>query len=130
MKQSNLQFTNPHIEKIDFRTNDIEHCPTDIPVHINIESEINDDARRAIVKLKLCVGNLNDDKEVVSSFYFNGIIAAKFTWDEEIEDPATMLKINGGTVLLSYMRPVLANLTMQAGMKPLHLPFINFTEDE
>ncbi|MBU5477644.1 protein-export chaperone SecB [Eubacterium sp. MSJ-13] len=39
-----------------------------------------------------------------------------------------MLKINGGAVLLSYLRPIVSSLTMQAGIKPLHLPLIDFTK--
>ena len=48
--------------------------------------------------------------------------------EKEIKNIENMLKVNGGAVLLSYLRPILSSLTMQAGIKPLHIPLIDFTE--
>lgn len=47
---------------------------------------------------------------------------------ENIKNPEKMLKVNGGAVLLSYFRPIIVTLTMQAGVRPLNLPFVNFTK--
>lgn len=127
MKKSDLQFTDPHIEKIDFRIGE-DIINTNIPISIDVESEVNQELKEAIIKLNLMVGNINDESKVITAFYFNGIIAADFKWNDEIDNPEEMLKVSGATVLLSYIRPILANLTMQAGMKPLNLPFVNFTE--
>ena len=99
-----------------------------MPISIEMETEINPEPKEAIVKLNLIVGEIDDDNEVSTSFYFNGVIVADFKWNDEIDNPDKMLKISGGTVLLSYIRPILANMTMQAGMKPLNLPFVNFTK--
>lgn len=123
-----MQFKNPHINKIDFRVNDYEPDTDNMPISIEVECEINQIEKEAIVTLDLYVGKINENNKIITSFYFNGKISADFLWDEEIENPEKMLKISGGTVLLSYIRPMLANLTMQAGMKPLNLPFINFTK--
>ncbi|MDU2197563.1 MAG: hypothetical protein E7E21_03970 [Peptostreptococcaceae bacterium] len=128
MERSNLQFKNPHINKIDFRVNDYEPDTDNMPISIEVECEINPIGKEAIVTLDLCVGKINKNNKIITSFYFNGEISADFLWNEEIENPEKMLKVSGGTVLLSYIRPILANLTMQAGMKPLNLPFINFTK--
>lgn len=128
MEKSNLQFTDPHITKIDFRLNDYETITEAMPISIEVESEINQDYKEAIVRLNLIVGKVDDENDVVTSFYFNGVICADFHWKEDVKNPEKMLKINGGTVLLSYIRPILASLTMQAGIKPLNLPFINFTK--
>lgn len=127
MEKSNLQFTDPHIERIDFRIGE-DIVNTNMPISIEMETEINPEPKEAIVKLNLIVGEIDDDNEVSTSFYFNGVIAADFKWNDEIDNPDKMLKISGGTVLLSYIRPILANMTMQAGMKPLNLPFVNFTK--
>ena len=127
MKQSNLQFTNPYIKKIDFRIGE-DIINTDMPISIEVESEINPEPKEAIVTLYLIVGDIDDENEVTTSFYFNGVISADFKWNDEIDNPDEMLKVSGATVLLSYIRPILANMTMQAGMKPLNLPFVNFTD--
>lgn len=128
MERSNLQFKNPCINKIDFRVNDCEPDTDNMPISIEVGCEVDSTRREAIVTLDLCVGGINKDNKIMTSFYFNGRISANFSWNEEIKNPEKMLKVSGGTVLLSYIRPTLANLTMQAGMKPLNLPFINFTK--
>ena len=130
MKQSDLQFSDPRIEKIDFRICQEENFSDDLPISIEVETESNPYCKEAIVTLVLLVGEVNKDNNVTTPFYFNGTIIADFKWNNEIKDPDNMLKISGGTVLLSYIRPILANLTMQAGLKPLNLPFINFATME
>ena len=126
MKKSNLQFKDPHIEQIDFRISSEQNPDDDMPINIEIKPQIN--GNEANVKMILKVGNIDQDNKVTTHFYFCGIISSDFIWNENIKDPESMLKISGGTVLLSYLRPILANLTMQAGLRPLNFPFINFTE--
>lgn len=128
MERSNLQFTNPHINKVDFRVNDYEPDTDNMPISIEVKCEIGQIEREAIVTLDLYVGKINENNKITTSFYFHGKISADFSWNNEIKNPEKMLKVSGGTVLLSYIRPLLANLTVQAGMKPLNLPFINFTK--
>lgn len=128
MEQSNLQFTNPRIEKIDFRVCQEENVSSNMPISIEVSNEINPDCKEAIVRLSLVVGEVDENNIVVTAFYFNGDIIADFKWNDEVKNPDNMLKVSGGTVLLSYIRPILASLTMQAGMKPLNLPFVNFTK--
>lgn len=127
MKQSNLQFSDPRIEKIDFRVCQKESVFDNLPISIEVETASNPLCKEAIVTLNLLVGELNTNNQLITPFYFNGIIVADFRWNEEIQNPDNMLKVSGGTVLLSYIRPILANMTMQAGLKPLNLPFVNFT---
>lgn len=128
MERSNLQFKNPQINKIDFRVNDYEPDTNNMPISIEVECKVSKEEKEAVVSLDLCVGELTKANGIATSFYFNGVISADFSWNDEIKSPEKMLKVSGGTVLLSYIRPILANLTMQAGMKPLNLPFINFTK--
>ena len=130
MKQSDLQFSDPRIEKIDFRICQEEIISDNLPISIEVETESNPYCKEAIVTLNLLVGKVDKDNKVTTPFYFNGVIVADFKWNNEIKNPDNMLKISGGTVLLSYIRPILANLTMQAGLKPLNLPFINFAAME
>lgn len=128
MEQSNFQFTDPHIEKIDFRINNVKTTSNDMPISIEVKSKTNLEDKEATVELNLVVGEINQNNEIITSLYFNGTIVADFKWDNEVKDPDKMLEVNGGTVLLSYIRPILATLTMQAGLKPLNLPFVNFTK--
>ena len=127
MKQSNLQFTDPHIERIDFRISE-NTINDNLPVEIEVKNEINSNQYEAKVSLNLTVGAVDDQKNVTTAFYFDAVISADFKWNEKISDIHKTLKISGGAVLLSYIRPVLANLTVQAGLSPLNLPFVDFTE--
>ncbi len=129
MEKSMFQFSNPRIEKVIFKVNGIDEVDSEnIPIGIEVHSEINEEDKTAVVRLDLSVGRIDEQTgDLLNSVYFDGCIVADFTWNDEIENVEKKLKINGGTVLLSYIRPILANLTMQAGMRPLHLPFINFT---
>lgn len=74
--------------------------------------------------LKLILG---DDK---SPFLIEGIMSAEFSWKDEIPKDMVekLLKNNTNILLISYFRPVIANLTVQAGFPPFHLPFININD--
>ena len=129
MKKSMFQFKNPHIEKISFEINNNIPCEDDIPLGINVQTFLSNDENNALVKLTLTVGELDaNSKELKNSIYFNGCIVSEFKWEKEIKNIENMLKVNGGAVLLSYLRPILSSLTMQAGIKPLHIPLIDFIE--
>lgn len=129
MKKSMFQFKNPHIEKILFEINNDISCEDDIPLSVNVQTFLSDKENIALVKLVLTVGELdNNSKKLKNSIYFNGCIVSEFKWESEIKNIENMLKVNGGAVLLSYLRPILSSLTMQAGIKPLHIPLIDFTE--
>ena len=62
----------------------------------------------------------------------NLIVSAHFKLEEKIEgtDFDSLLQINAPTFLLSYARPIVSLITVQAGMKPLNLPFLNFTKQD
>ena len=129
MKKSMFQFKNPHIEKISFEINNNIPFEDDIPLSVNVQTFLSNEENVALVKLFLTVGELDDtSKKLKNSIYFNGCIVSEFKWEREIKNVENMLKVNGGAVLLSYLRPILSSLTMQAGIKPLHIPLIDFTE--
>ena len=118
MTASKFQFKNPHIEKITFEINNDILDENDIPININVQTIMADEKNAALVKLILIVGELEDDThELKNSIYFNGCIVSEFGWENEIQNVENMLKINGGAVLLSYLRPIVSSLTMQAGIK-------------
>ncbi len=128
MQKSSFQFSNPHIERIDFRINEATLNSNGLPINMEVKSEIDSESNESVTKLNIIVGELDDNDLLLNAMYFNGVISANFKWDENIKDPEKMLRVNGGAVLLSYFRPIIATLTMQAGVRPLNLPFVNFTE--
>lgn len=129
MEKSKFQFKNPHIEKIIFEVNNNILDENNIPINVNVQTLMSDNDNIALVKLLLTVGALDEvSHDLENSIYFNGCIVSEFKWENDIPNVENMLKVNGGAILLSYLRPILSSLTMQAGIKPLHLPLIDFTK--
>lgn len=129
MEKSKFQFKNPHIEKINFEVNNEIVDENNIPINIEIQTLMSDEDNTALVKLFLTVGVLDEtSNNIMNSIYFNGCIVSEFAWESDILNVEDMLKVNGGAILLSYLRPILSSLTMQAGIKPLYLPLIDFTK--
>lgn len=98
------------------RINETPISSDNLPISMEIKSEIDSEKKESVTKLNIIVGELDDNDALLNSIYFNGIISANFKWDENIKDPEKLLRVNGGAVLLSYFRPILATLTMQAGV--------------
>lgn len=129
MEKSGFRFSNPKMTKLDFIMNEDykkTHGVTtglDITINSNI-NKINE--KEAIVELEVEVG----EKSNLFPFYLCLNIGSNFKLDEDIEGTNfdNLLNINAPTLLLSYARPIISSVTTQAGMKPLNLPFFNFTK--
>lgn len=67
-----------------------------------------------------------------SPFEIDAEMAAQFIWiGEHIPeaDLEKLLKQNAPALLLGYLRPIVASTTMQAGLPPYHIPFMNFVKE-
>lgn len=126
MTESKFQFSNPTLEKISF-----EVCDGFAPENfegISIESttEIKIlDEQNAEVSLTVNIGNGEKNQPFNISVKMN----ADFEWEDSIkgEDAKRMLKVNGSSVLLSYIRPIVSGLTGSSKYTAWHIPFIDFT---
>ena len=131
MKDSFFQFSNPRITHIEFTENmDFDESLFE---GINISNSVSitpidcEDNNMAQVQLTTKIG---DDLDV---FPFVLIISAmaEFICDvERLENFDDLLKINATSLLYSYIRPIVALVTSQAGFTPLHLPLVNFVDNE
>lgn len=125
MKNSEFQFKNPRVEKLEFIVNEDSKEKNKLESHIDVESKVIDE-KNAIVKLDITIG----DKEQFL-FYLNLKISSQFYWEGIPEDQVgKFLSVNAPALLISYARPIIANMTLQAGFRPFNLPFINFTKEE
>ena len=128
MKISNFKFSNPQLVKLNFEANengkfDRETDFIDISISNNIHKE---NENEAVVELEIVIGENTTD----SPFSISLVIGAQFRLDDTIEETTfdRLLQVNAPAVLLSYARPIVSSITTQAGMKPLNLPFLNFTK--
>ncbi len=128
MDNSSFKFTNPKLEKLNFEIHknnnfDISSDYLDVLINNNVNKKSEN---QATVELEISIG------ENVSSspFSINLVVSAHFKLEKDIEGTNfdTLLQINAPSLLLSYARPIVSLITTQAGMKPLNLPFLNFTK--
>ena len=61
------------------------------------------------------------------------MVKADFKWDSSLLNDETvdsLLNRNAKVLLLSYLRPFIAHMTVDAGFSPFVLPFYDFTEEK
>lgn len=128
MKESKLQYKNPKMEYILFEQNQDYDENKDLDMQMDSKIEINksEECREATVALILEFGKDSSN----SPFYLKIASSSDFRWEDIIEfDIDKTLKISGSTMLLSFLRPIIANITMQAGLPPFRLPFFDLTDE-
>lgn len=128
MQKSEFKFSNPKLITLNFQLNNYSKDTNEPDINMNISIQTNIDKKsetEANVELNIEIGDLSDS----SPFFINLIIGAKFKLDAVIEgtDFNKLLEVNAPALLLSYARPIISSVTNNAGMRPLNLPYINFT---
>ena len=128
MNKSKFQFSNPVLSKVSF--NVYNHFNPEefdgIVMDSNTEVQIIDD-QHANVRLTVNVGKGIPNQP----FDISIEMSADFSWGSTIQEDTVhkMLRINGSAVLLSYIRPIIANLTNSSQYPSLNIPFIDFTDE-
>ena len=128
MKESDLQFVNPYLESLYFDSNtDYIGCfeENDLAMQnvfsVNIKRKKN--INKAHVALTLDINQDNMD----APFMLHITVASDFIWQNMHEEQIKkMLESNAPALLLSYMRPIVANVTNSSFFPAYNLPFINF----
>lgn len=128
MQTSEFKFSNPKLITLNFQLNNYTQATDEPDINMNISIQTNIDKKNeteADVELNIEIGDLS----VSSPFFINLVIGAKFKLDSVIEgtDFNKLLDVNAPALLLSYARPIISSVTNHAGMRPLNLPYINFT---
>jgi preprotein translocase subunit SecB len=129
MNRSKFQFSNPELEKVEFLVNqnyNEEKCDG-IEMKSNTEVQILG-SNEAYVELTINIG----DSTELQPFNICVKMGANFRWEDGIdEDKAKqLLNINAPAALLSYIRPLVANVTNCSKYPVLNIPFIDFTKTD
>lgn len=127
MKASSFQFINPYLEEMFFAGNNNFDMNEDIEMEnsFNVQVKKDKENRRAKVELILET-NVNAED---APFRMRVKVASDFKWDNlDDESVEAMLKCNAPALLLSYMRPIVANITNVSKFPVYNLPFVNFQE--
>ena len=130
MVPSSFQFTNPVLLKLDFQVNE-DFSSSDelsLPIQFQVQKTQNDPAENtATVKLFVTVGEKNSQMP----YYIDAIMCANFKWEPEKYDPKNLenlLQKNAPALLLSYIRPIIANITNVSPYTVTNLAFFDFTK--
>ena len=109
--ESAFQFTNPALSGLEFWINKNFNGEKDTKIQIRMDVEI---------------GEKNDD----IPFYIKAIEGANFRWNDELDDNMIdkLLNQNAPSLLLSYLRPIVAQVTSASKYGTYNIPFVNFTK--
>ena len=129
MKASKFQFLNPYLEEVSFVTNSDYNVDGDKEIEMknsfNIQVQRFQNENRANVQLTLDLNTENDS----APFKLKMKVASDFKWEELDEKTVdSMLNLNAPALLLSYMRPIVANITNSSNFPVYNLPFVNFKD--
>ena len=127
--ESAFQFTNPVLTGIEFLLNsgfsnqDNEEIQIKMNIAVNISKADNNEAE---VSLICEIG----EKSEKSPFWIKAEEKAKFRWEDEIDEELAdkLLNQNAPSLLISYLRPIVGQVTMASPYGAYNIPFINFTK--
>ena len=130
MKTSDFQFVRPCLNKLTFTENEQFEVDQEIDEGVEMENKFSvqvdkdDEKPFAIVTLNLQV---NLEAENVP-FRIDASISSAFRWQNISEEQAErMLHVNAPAFLLSYLRPIISQITHSSRFPAYDIPFLNFT---
>lgn len=131
MKKSDLQFSNPWLEYLNFVQNDqFEKVDSEINMKNSFQIQVNKFEEKSENEAKVSLTLEVNKGEENSPFILEITMSAFFRWNSKIEyNIDEMLNTNAPALLLGYMRPIVAGITNSSKYPVYNLPFINFLED-
>lgn len=129
MRKSNFQMNTPILQNLIIKINDNFH-PSSDNLTLNISDSkkiIRNSNTSAIVNYTVKVFDSNFNSNI--PFFIEISYSGEFVWsmldESEIQ---ILLENNAPAILLGYIRPLISQLTGNAGFPPLHLPLFNLLD--
>lgn len=130
MEKSQFQFTNPFLRKLILQPNNKfspkEDEAISVPTEFNVQIGKDDVNPTATVLLSFKMGR----DSAVLPFLLEAEMVATFRWDTSLETDIVdaLLSRNAPSLLLGYLRPIISNITLAAGLPAYNIPFMDFTK--
>ena len=127
---SPFQFTTPVLSYLVFEQNEDFKIQPDKEVQTQIKMGVavkkNNDSPEATVSLTVEIGERNGE----SPFYIRAVESGNFRWKNELNGELVkrLLDQNAPTLLLSYLRPVIVQITAASPYGLQNIPFVNFAQ--
>ena len=122
MKKSNFQLVRQRLLKVEFLVNKKYKPSKDhqIPIEYypDIKVQKHKNQNSAFVTFNMEI--FKNDGSDKYPFYIALSIQGHFRWNEGLENIDNYLHINAPAVLMSYLRSIVSQLTIQAGFPPLN----------
>ncbi len=130
MKKSKFQFSNPNLVNLVFEVN--PDFDEKLFESLKLESQTKvvkmQSQNKANVEMHLDIGGV--EKEY--PFAIKITMASDFMWEDGLEETLVdrLLKANATSLILSYMRPIISNITNNSKYSVFNLPFLDMQNNE
>lgn len=133
MKESAFEFTNPSLVKLEFSINDeipSEKNEFQVVTQMNVNIQPSEEKNHASVSLEVEIGG--GEKQNEAPYHIKAIECANFRWGEIVDKDMVkvLLNQNAPSLLLSYLRPIISQVTGTSKYGRFDIPFYNFTQNE
>lgn len=125
MTESKFRFKSPELVSLSFVLNDNFDEDSFEGLKITSKTSVKRhlSENSADVKLQVDISGEN------VPFHVSVVMASMFSWSDELgkEIVDSMLEINAPSLLLSYIRPIITNVTASSRYSALYLPFMDMS---
>lgn len=131
MAVSPFQFTEPLMIRSMFEIKRDMKNDDDVKVHLQRNIfRIQETPNLAIVELTIQLNKQGDQERENACFVAEIKMQSKFVWIQDLKEDQVkdLLEKNAVALLISYARPILAQMTNASPLPTYHLPFININE--
>lgn len=129
--KSSFQFTNPVLKNLTFNLNDNfnnqENKKVQLGIKLSTQITKTPGFDEAVVELNIEIG----ERKANCPFFVNATEQANFRWPENMEESVInkLLEQNAPSLLLSYLRPIIVQVTAASPYGAYNIPFMNFTKE-
>ena len=128
---SEFQFKNPVLTDLIFEVNEDfdKQNKKNVQIKLNIDISIEKrENKEATVKLSVKIGEKSDK----DPYFIKAVEKSDFRWSDEVEDNMveSLLSQNAPSLLLSYLRPIIVQITASSPYGIYNIPFVNFANSK
>lgn len=127
---SDFQYNDINLKEVKFITNDEfennkDNCFEETTSFETKIGRAEDDDYTALVELIITLGDR------ITPYFIKITMRGIFKWNDNLDKELVdvLLKTNAPALLLSYARPIIANLTVNGRFDAINLPYVDFTKN-
>lgn len=129
MKESKFQLEHQRLIDVEYKLNDKFSKKGALPLSVGMESTLSRiSPNKALLNIKFFIFK----DEPLESVPIKAVLTIEglFTWASSFkeEEVVGLLEVNAPAVLMSYIRPIITQLTVFSGLPALILPLLDFTK--